>query len=155
MTSPEIIELCKKEFGKSISRDSVHNYKYNPENKVKIQRLREEYTRDLFMVDLASKRKRLERISKIVETCEEYKDYRTALEGLSQIRQEVEKDLASLNMTNYQINVFKDMSEAEIEEERMKSLERIKLLRGALKNASGPNLLGVPNEIREIRETIQ
>jgi hypothetical protein len=55
---------------------------------------------------------------------------KNALASLYQIQNEIEKDLQHIgNQTNYQINIYKDMSETELEEERIKSLERLKALK--------------------------
>ena len=62
-----------------------------------------------------------------------------ALTSLYQIQHEVEKDLQQINQqTNYQINIYKDLTEQELEEERIKSLERLKTLKGEITHIVEP-----------------
>ena len=134
-TAPEVQCMIKTRFKKDLTLDAVKQIKYRDGNRAIIQRHRDEYNRDIFLVELANKRRRLEKIEDIIEKAEQSGNLKIALDGLGQIKQEVEKDLSSLNMTNYNINVYKNMTEAEIEEEKVKSLERIKILKGAIQEA--------------------
>lgn len=76
-------------------------------------------------------------------------DFKNALNALYQIQHEVEKDLANLNLTNYNINIYKDMSEEELESERLKSLERLKILKGEISKPKKE----LEIDASEIRET--
>ena len=75
------------------------------------------------------KRKRVEAITDIYHKCKETNQMKNALGALYQIQGEVEKAQTIGTQTNYQINIFKDMSEEELEQEKVKSLERLKALK--------------------------
>ena len=137
-----IVRTIKKEFGISISKTTVKHYKTSEQYRGQIQKMRERWGSDLLDVELSNKRRRLEELEKIYKHCYANDQMKNALAAIHQIQGEIEKDLQNIgSQTNYQINIYKDMSESELEEERVKSLERLKALKQ------------IP-EIKEIKEIV-
>lgn len=101
-----------------------------------IQQIRDKWGNDLLHVEFANKRRRLEALEKIYLKCMGTNQMKNALASLYQIQHEVEKDLEKLSLTNYNINIYKDMTEEELEEERVKSLDHLKRLKGEITDAS-------------------
>ena len=129
----EIINLVKKEFGLPISLTTVNHYAYgNDDYKATIQKIRQKWGDDLSDIELSYKRKRVKAIGNIYEKCEKTNQMKNALGALYQIQGEVEKAQTIGTQTNYQINIFKDMTEEELEREKLKSLERLKALKGEI-----------------------
>lgn len=128
----EIHELLKENFGFDIKDSLIAHYRYSEDYRSFIQKIRDRWGNDLLHVELATKRRRLEEIENIFEKCVSKEQYKNALMALSQIQHEVEKDVQNLSLTQYNVNVYKDMTDAELEEERLKTMERIKQLKGAL-----------------------
>lgn len=146
---PQIIENCKEEFGFPISKTTIIWYMQHENYQKPIARIREKWGNDILKIELSHKRRRLEELSKIYEKTYGEKKYKDAMGALYQIQHEVEKDLSNLNVTNMQVNVYKDMTEAELEEERLKSLERLKVLKGEVKCLAAEK---VENENQESKE---
>lgn len=136
---PQIQKNCEEEFGFSICKTSIWHYIQHENYQKPIARIREKWGNDILKIELAHKRRRLEELSKIYEHTYLEKKYKEAMNALFQIQHEVEKDLANLNVQNMQVNVYKDMTDAELEEERLKSLERLKLLKGEVKCLAAEN----------------
>ena len=131
----EIKSVCVEEFKKTISNATLYYYKHSDNFRSAIQKIREKWANDLFEVELANKRRRLEELEKIYEKCMTSNQIKNALGALYQIQGEVEKEMQNIgSQTNYQINIYKDMTETELEEERLKSFERLKQLKGELPN---------------------
>ena len=79
----------------------------------------------------------MEELEKIYDHCFQDDQMKNALAALYQIQHEVEKDLQQIgSQTNYQINIYKDLTDTELEEERLKSIERLKTLKGEITHAS-------------------
>jgi hypothetical protein len=128
----DILSKMQEEFSVDINASLIPYYRNHPDYQATIQKIREKWGNDLLHVELASKRRRLEELSKVYQICMQTNQIRNALTSIYQIQHEVEKDLNNLSLTNYNINVYKDMTVEELETERMKSLERLKQLRGGL-----------------------
>lgn len=126
----EIVEKVKEEFGVSISASGINYYAYqNEDYKNTILKIREKWGNELMDIELSHKRRRIQEIEKIYHTCVETKQMKNALGAIYQIQGEVEKATSIGTQINTQYNIFKDMTEQELEEERIKSLERIKVLK--------------------------
>lgn len=126
----EIVEKVKDEFGVSISEGGIKYYAYrNEDYKNTILKIREKWGNEIMDLELSHKRRRIQEIEKIYHASVEKNQMRNALGAISQIQGEVEKAQVIGNQTNYQINIYKDLTEQELEEERVKSLERIKILK--------------------------
>lgn len=126
----EIVKTVKKEFGIDITVHSAEYYKRHEDYKKTIQVMREKWGNELLEVELCNKRRRIEELEKIYKHSFDTDQMKNALAALYQIKGEVEKDLQQIgSQTNYQINIYKDMTELELEEERVKSLERLKTLK--------------------------
>lgn len=140
---PKIIKNVKEEFDLTISASAINSYKYSENYKPEIEKIRERWGQDLMNVELANKRRRLEELERIYHHSFQTDQMKNALGALYQIQGEVEKNLQQIGtQTNYQINIYKDMSEQELEEERVKSLERLKVLKQL------PELKGVEDAVR-------
>lgn len=134
----KIIEFVKNEYGISITEGLIYHYKHHDDYQNAIQKIRDRWGADLLHVELANKRRRMEELERIYDHCFNTDQMKNALGALYQIQHEVEKDLSKLELTNYNINIYKDMTEAELEEERVKSLERLKKLRGEISCVINP-----------------
>lgn len=129
----KIVELMREEFGVSIHVKLVDYYKKQESYRPVIQRIREKWGSDLMDVELGTKRRRMEELEKIYDHCFKSDQMKNALGALFQIQHEIEKDLQQIgSQTNYQINIYKDLTDTELEEERLKSLERLKTLKGEI-----------------------
>jgi len=133
---PQIVKNVQEQFGLTIHPMTVEYYKRNPKFEKTIRQIREKWGNDLLHCELATKRRRVQELEKIYHMSLMKKEMKTALTSLYQIKTEVEKDLANLSMNQYNINIYKDMSDAELEQERLKSLERLKMLKGDIVHAS-------------------
>lgn len=127
--APDIVERVKNEFGISISVPLIQWYKHNDNYKQIISKMREKWGNELEDLEMTHKRKRIERVSQILDKCEAKGQMRNALSAITQIQSEVEKNQNIGSQTNYQINIYKDMTDKELEEERLKSIERLKALK--------------------------
>jgi hypothetical protein len=128
-----ILATMKEEFGVTICQTLVDYYRRSENYKPVIQRIREKWGNDIMDVQLATKRRRMQELEHIYKRCLKTNQMKCALTSLYQIQHEVEKDLQQINQqTNYQINIYKDLTETELEEERIKSLERLKTLKGEI-----------------------
>lgn len=128
----EIVTEMKEKFNVSINESLVAYYKHHPEYQAPIQKIRERWGNDLLHVELASKRRRLEELTKVYEAAFSKNRFGDARGAIFQIQHEVEKDLNNLSLTNYNINIFKDMTVEELEVEKIKSLEKLKILKGEI-----------------------
>lgn len=147
---PKIIKTVKDEFGLSISASAINAYKYSEGYKPEIEKIRQRWGSDLMNVELANKRRRLEELERIYHHSFSTDQMKNALGALYQIQGEVEKDLQQIgHQTNYQINIYKDMTEQELEEERIKSLERLKTLKGDIKCLAVEKVENVNPESKE------
>lgn len=126
----EIALSLKERFNEPVTESTVDHYRRHDNYQKHIHRLREKWSQDYLTVEYAHKRRRLEELSKIYDKCYSKEKFKDAMNALFQIQHEVEKDMANLSLT--QINVYKDMTETELEEERLKSLERLKKLKGEI-----------------------
>ena len=133
---PQIVKNVQEQFGLTIHPMTVEYYKRNPKFEKTIKQIREKWGNDLLHCELATKRRRVQELEKIYHMSLMKQEMKTALASLFQIKSEVEKDLQNLNLNQYNINIYKDMSEAELEQERLKSFERLKLLKGEIIDAS-------------------
>jgi hypothetical protein len=120
----------KAEFGVTVSATCINNYKTSDIYRSDIQKIRERWGADLLNIGLATKRRRLEELERIYYKAFKSDQLKNALAAIYQIQGEIEKDQQNISsQTNYQINIYKDMSDAELEEERVKSLERLRVLK--------------------------
>lgn len=139
----EIVRRIKEEFNISIHPKLVAYYKNKEDYRDIVEKMRARWGSDILHVELANKRRRLEELEKIYERSFKTGQYKNALGALCQIQGEVEKDLQNIgHQTNYQINIYKDLTEQELEEERVKSLDRLKVLKQI------PELKEVHNAVR-------
>lgn len=127
---PQIVKNVQEQFGVSIHPMTIEYYKHADKYQKTILQIREKWGNDLLHVELANKRRRAQELEKIYHLALTKQEMKTALAALLQIKGEVEKDLQNLNLNQYNINIYKDMTEKELEEERLKSLERLKVLKG-------------------------
>lgn len=134
-----IVAMMMDEFGVKIHPALVDYYRHNESYKPVIQRIREKWGADIGEVALGTKRRRMEELEKIYEHCFTTNQMKNALGALFQIQHEIEKDLQAIgSQTNYQINIYKDLTDTELEEERLKSLERLKTLKGEITHIVEP-----------------
>ena len=133
---PQIVKNVQEQFGITIHPMTVEYYKRNPKFEQTIRTIREKWGEDLLHFELATKRGRVRELEKIYHLSLMSKQPTIALNALKQIKEEIEKDLSKLNLNQYNINIYKDMSEAEMEAERLKSFERLKVLKGEIIDAS-------------------
>jgi len=139
---PEIVKNMKEEFNVTIHPMTVEYYKHHDLYKKIINKHRERWSNDLLDVELANKRRRLMELERIYQKCMSKGEMKNALSSLYQIQHEVDKDIQNLSLTNYNVNIYKDMTDSELEEERLKCLERVKQLKG---------VLPCPVEVKEVK----
>jgi hypothetical protein len=123
----EIVSLLKEKFNVSLNRQTIEYYKAAPKWQGLIKKYRDQWGTEIFHLPLAHKRRRLEELEKIYYETYSKKDYKLALESLDKIKHETEKDLQNLHL--YNIRVYKNMSDEELESERLKTLEEIKKIK--------------------------
>lgn len=123
----EIFDLVKEKFGKTMSMPTLVNYRNGEKWQALIRKHREAWGREIFNIELSHKRKRLEELSDIYTEVKGTRNYKLALDALEKIKNETEKELGNLHL--YNIRVYKSMSDEELEEERLKTLEEIKKLK--------------------------
>lgn len=139
----KIVEKMQEEFGVTIHVNTVNYYRRHEAYQKVIANMRQKWGNEILDVELTHKRRRLEELERIYQKCLDSDQMKNALGALYQIQHEVEKDLQNLSLTNYNINIYKDMTEKELEEERLKSLERLKLLKGKTE------------EIKEVQDAVR
>jgi hypothetical protein len=140
-----IVEIIKEEFNVTFSYNDIYWLNHCEDHKKTIAKIRERWTEDIQNIELCNKRRRLEELSKIYEKCFETNQMKNALKAIDQIHDEVEKASNFIQQqNNYQVNIYKEMSESEIEEERLKILDRIKTIKQITSE--------VPKETIEVKE---
>lgn len=123
----DVKNLVKEKFGVSLHEMTVNYYKHSEKWQPMIRKFREQWGQDIMHIPLVHKRKRLEELEKIYLNTFGQEDYKLSLEALEKIKHETEKDLQNLHL--YNIKVYKNMSNEELESERLKTLEEIKKLK--------------------------
>lgn len=122
-----IAEWASKTFNRKVTVRSISKYVSSPTVKALVKRFREEYDKRLFEVEYASKRRRIERLSKVADRLEEKEDYRGVTESMRAIREEVE-GRKSEHVNIYQYNQFNSLSDEELENRKLEIIQRIQRL---------------------------
>lgn len=126
-SNEEIYKLVQTSFGKTISYPGLQNYKSGEKWQPLIRKHREAWGREIFNIELAHKRRRLEELSEIYRDAREKEDLKLSMDALLHIKNETEKELGNLHL--YNIRIYKSMSDEELETERLKTLEEIKRIK--------------------------
>lgn len=164
LSQPEQMEVCKligwfwsakeirnhiqENFGKDLVERSIAQYNTSDKWKPVIQKFREDYTKNIFDVPLANKRKRLDELQKQYEYYKYKDDRETCRAILKEVREEMDKKFGDVNFSFTQINhtEFQNYSDEALAQERMKTIEelgRIKRMRFLIEGKE------MPNEIEE------
>lgn len=158
----EIERYFAKEYNKSISLSNIGQYRKSEKWQPLIERQRDQYNTLILQVPIANKRNRLDQLQKQYDQVGDItnKDSRKeAREILKEAREEVERKVAgeiSFNFTQVNHNEFHDMTEEDLQREKMKTIEqlervrKLKLLTSGGQNGVGRE--GTPETI-EITET--
>lgn len=123
--SSEVMSLCDSEFGVDISYQTVSHYKNSKDYAPIIQKIRQEWNDQFFLVDIANKRHRLEKYGELYDENMKREKFRDAKDVLDSARHECEKEIANVHYTNV---VFNGMTNEELENEKLKTLKRIQQL---------------------------
>lgn len=113
-TDEEIIKMCRREMQKELTAGNLKHYRYRPHWKPMLEKFREEFEAHMTEEDLASKRRRVQELSKayrrLVVEDETLVD---AVNVLGKIREEVEgKTSGALSINQY--NQFNSLSDEDL-----------------------------------------
>lgn len=116
MRAKDIIKYIKEKYNKTLTPGNLSQYTYRPQWQPLIEKFREEFEIKLLDEDLASKRRRVQELSKIYWRLEKDKNYKVQVEAsnvLSKVREEIEGK-SSGNMQINQYNQYNGMTDEEL-----------------------------------------
>lgn len=127
----EVFEFCKNELGKTINLTAIKYYKESSKWKPIVNKFRDEYTKGIMEVPIANKRVRLEALQDMFEAHKEEGDLKQAQAVLKDAREELDggAKFGNTNVFMTQVNNYKDMTDEEIEAERLRQLENLQKVR--------------------------
>ena len=153
-TITEIEDWMKREFGIVLSRTGLRrNYKDSEYWKPVIDKFREDYLKSVTEVPLANKRKRLEELQKLFDRAISKSDDKSAVAIIKEFRDEMERKVAdvSFNFTQITHNEFHDMTDEDLQREKVKTLEQLEKVRRLKLITGEKNGVGI-EDIQEIEE---
>lgn len=127
----EIVAKFEKEFGRRITTVHINRWKEHDDWRPLIERFRAEYEAKIMELPLASKHKRVERLSEIHELMFKNGMLEESIKPLTQIKDEIEGE--TNGRPNIFITQFNQLTDEEIEEKKLKlltSLERLRKQKG-------------------------
>lgn len=127
----DVDKFCREMFGKTLHPNSIRLYLNSQKWKPLIQKFRDEYTRGIMEVPIANKRVRLEELQSMFEKYKDGGRLRLAQAVLKDAREELDgsRKFGDTNVYMTQVNNYKDMSDEEIESERLRQLENLQKVR--------------------------
>ena len=127
----EIMELIETEFGKTLSRHQVGHYRNSEKWQPMIQKNRERYSAEMFKVELANERRRIEELEENYWTLKGNGKIRDANDSLREIHAQLKKE-GPATQNNYQLNIYKEMSEEEFDKRELELILKRKQLKGEI-----------------------
>jgi len=127
----DIMRHFKESFNKSITAQAISNYSKSKDWIPVINKFREEYNRLLFEVPLFNKRKRLDELQEQYDLYKSKGDLKTARKIIREFREEAEKKIGdvSFHFTSISHTEYHDMSDEQLREEKVKTLEELEKVR--------------------------
>jgi len=146
-TNDAVYKFCKNEIGKTLNMSAIRHYKESDKWRPIVNRFREEYTKGVMEVPIANKRKRLEELQDMFEKHKEDGKLRLAQAVLKDAKEELDgsKKFGDTNVYMTQVNNYKDMSDEDIERERLRQLENLQKIRALKGRAEYENKM-LPEE---------
>lgn len=124
-TEDQIVEWCKTNLKRPLTKISVYYHKNNPSNQIILRKLRDEYNAQITQVEWSSKRRRLEELGKIYEHCVNTKKFPIAINALKQMQEEVEGKKGAPGTVNLIQNNYHSMTDEEIDKKRLELIELV------------------------------
>lgn len=127
----EIVAYMNKVHNIRISPLLPGNYSRTEKWKPVIQKLRDEYHKNLTEVPLANKRKRLDELQMLYEKAIDSRKFEEAKSLIGEFRDEMERKLGdvSLSFTSITNNEFNDLSDEDLIREKAKTIEQLEKVR--------------------------
>lgn len=122
--------------GLTLTTPIIRNYKDTPAFAAQIERHRQEWGNKIFDFAFSHKRARINQFIHLYQRLKSDKQYKAAADQLINIRHEVEgeKD-GKPNIYNLQYNQFMNMSDEELESQRLRCMNELKRLKQKFPNA--------------------
>lgn len=121
----EIVKYMQEEFGVKVGANTTYAYRNSPKWGPVIRKMRELYMASLEEVPSYHKRVRLERVEKAFDIALEKKDSKNILASVHESRAEVEGDGSISSVDINILNLYKNLSDEEIELRRSELIKKI------------------------------
>lgn len=128
---PEIQRLVQETFGKSVHISTLRQYEEAECWQALIHKTRKKYESDIYKVELANERKRIEKLQDVVERNFESGKDNIVISGIREIHEHLKKP-EFLNQNNYQINIYKEMTEEEFDKRELELIQKRKQLKAEI-----------------------
>lgn len=130
-TRGEIQELVIEKFGKTIGLQMIYRYSHDEEWKPYIQKFREKYASEMFLVELANERRRIEELQDNYWALKKSGKLRDANAALGEIHSQL-KRADTFIQNNYQLNVYKDLKDEDYDNRELELLQKRKKIKGEI-----------------------
>jgi hypothetical protein len=149
--SPEIIKYFEDEHQLKLKPSDIKNYRAAEKWKPIIEKFRDDYLKDLNSVPLANKRKRLDELEKLYDSAIADGDLDQARILIREFREEVEKKVGDVSVSFTQINhnEYHEMTDEDLQAEKVKTLEQLEKVRKLKQMARTINLGDVNGLLEE------
>ena len=127
----EIAEFIRELFGKDIAPESLEYYRYHENWQPTIQKAREKYASEMYQVEMSNVRRRVEKLSDVVERNFEKGKDNLVISGLHEIHDQLKKEGPTVQ-NNYQLNMYKEMSEEDFDKRELELIQKRKKLKEEL-----------------------
>ena len=108
-----------------ILQEAVRYHRMNPNNQAIIKKFREEFNSQLMSVEWSSKRRRLEELGDIYQSCKKEKKHSNAIAALREMREEMEgKKNAGGNVNLFQYN-YTQLTDEELDKKRLELVDLV------------------------------
>lgn len=128
----EIMQLIESNFNKTLSRVQISNYRNGEKWQSMIQKNRERYSSEMYKVELANERRRVEELEDNYWKLKEDGKLKDANSTLSEIHNHLKKPEASIQ-NNYQLNIYKEMTDEEFDKRELELIQKRKVIKGEIK----------------------
>jgi len=155
-TNPDIVEFAQKEYGKKVTKEAIAELRKAEKWTPVIEQFRDEYISKCGEIPLFHKRKRLEELQEQYSILKSDGKLSQARLVLRDIREEAEGKSGdvSFNFTSVTHNEFHQMTDEDLQKEKIKTLEQLEKVRKMklLTDKRGTNGLGIEGsqEIEEV-----
>lgn len=127
----EISNLIFENFGKTLKSKQIQRYRFSDKWQPIIQKNRQRYASQMFQVEYANERRRIETLQKLVNKCLRNGNDSLAVKAIHEINEQLKKNEPTVQ-NNYQVNVYKEMTEEEFDKRELELIQKRKQLKGEI-----------------------